>query len=1195
MEYWAAMDAPLLSVVVPVYNVREYLVACLESLAQQTYPHLEVVIVDDGSSDGSEQIADDFVAGREGWRVLHVSNGGLGRARNIGLDDTTGDYVAFVDSDDLVPRDAYALMMRAITGSGSDIVVGGVERFDGVRTWGSGLHQRAITGTRVGTHVRRTRSLLYDTTAWNKIFRRAFLREHGLHFPEGVYYEDIPVTIPAHVLAESVDVIAQPVYYWRVRQTGEMSITQRRAEVRNLVDRVAAVVSVDDFLTERGETEIKKAHDRKVLSLDLPLFIDVLHQADDEFYSELARLGRDVLERVTPGIVDGLSPTRRLQYHLIRHGMVDELKELTAYLRVPANRGKVVRRGVRLYADLPFLEDPSKGIPERVYETTRSQPLRSGLRDLHWEGDDLVIKGHAYIDQVAVRTPISNLRRIQLRKMGAAAADRTMLRSVPVRRPDITARTWGDDISYDGAGFRATLPTSLLQLGPEEQLAEWEVLAQVAAVSARRGSALGSPENGPARHIGGRLVAPGQLALVRYRGRKLRIGVERVRALLTGADIDGDDLVLRIGAVLGAALDGARLHLRALELGGGLTLPLTRDQDTLTARVPLDTLDVHAEHLLDRFWRFWLVVPAGGVELSDDEVNAAVTAAAGQEREGTDLPPVGVHHVRPLHLDPGVGQVTLPVRGRSIIVEQNPLRGARIRDTRAVPVIDDFRFEPDGLHLAGLRNGSSATQLDLVGQGLRYSIPLTADGTRWTAVLPADGEPDTAALRRLLHGKWWLRAPATDGGVDDVPVRAVPQVEIRMGQEGDYDAHRVLLRSNWAHHVNVMVDALGDWSFRGLRNRQRTMHRYYPVFRRMPMQDTILFASWKGRQFADSPRAIYEELVRRGDRRRKVWVTENHAIEMPEGVETVRTWSRDYFKYLARARWVVSNDAQISHYRKRPGSRYGQTWHGTPLKKIGFDIESPSLQNREYLEEFAREVAAWDALVSPNPFSSEIFSRAFRYVGPVLEIGYPRNDIFHRPEEAEVRAAEVRRRLALEEGKRIILYAPTWRDNVYAASGRYSFTMHLDLERLHHEFGDDSVLLIRGHQLLAANVNIATDGFVRNVSHYPDISDLYLVSDVLVTDYSSTMFDFANSGRPMLFFTYDLDDYRDDLRGFYFDFEAEAPGPLLRTSADLAEAMHDLPGVQARYAERYRAFQQRFVPLDDGQASARFVDRFLSD
>jgi CDP-glycerol glycerophosphotransferase len=325
-----------------------------------------------------------------------------------------------------------------------------------------------------------------------------------------------------------------------------------------------------------------------------------------------------------------------------------------------------------------------------------------------------------------------------------------------------------------------------------------------------------------------------------------------------------------------------------------------------------------------------------------------------------------------------------------------------------------------------------------------------------------------------------------------------------------------------------------------------------------------------------------------------VWAVNNLSVEVPEGAETVLTGSRDYYRHLARARWVVSNDSMPTHYVKRAGTRYAQTWHGTPLKRIGFHIDNLQMSNKDYLVQFAKDVAKWDTLVSPNPFSTDILASAFNYRGEILEIGYPRNDIFYQPEPREQRLKAIRHRLGLPEDKRVILYAPTWRDNDYNSTGRYQFTMKLDLERMHRAFGEDSVLLVRGHHLVGSAIDATMfGGFVRNVSDFPDISDLYLAADVLLTDYSSVMFDFVNTGRPMLFFTWDLEDYRDNLRGFYFDFEAEAPGPLLTTSGEVIEALRSLDDVTREYAARYQAFRERFAGLEDGNASARFIERFL--
>jgi CDP-glycerol glycerophosphotransferase len=221
--------------------------------------------------------------------------------------------------------------------------------------------------------------------------------------------------------------------------------------------------------------------------------------------------------------------------------------------------------------------------------------------------------------------------------------------------------------------------------------------------------------------------------------------------------------------------------------------------------------------------------------------------------------------------------------------------------------------------------------------------------------------------------------------------------------------------------------------------------------------------------------------------------------------------------------------------------------------------------------------------------------RAFNYDGEICEYGYPRNDLLSRGDTAEL-AARVRDRLGLPAGKRVVLYAPTWRDNQVYANGRsYRFDMRLDLERAWRELGQDHVFLIRGHHHMADDVpGGMRDGFAFNVTAYPDITELFLVADVLLTDYSSAMFDYAVTGRPIVFFTYDLAEYRDNLRGFYFDFEAEAPGPLLATSAEVIGALQDIEGVTAAYRDAYQRFAARFCSLDDGKAAARVCDRLFS-
>ena len=176
----------------------------------------------------------------------------------------------------------------------------------------------------------------------------------------------------------------------------------------------------------------------------------------------------------------------------------------------------------------------------------------------------------------------------------------------------------------------------------------------------------------------------------------------------------------------------------------------------------------------------------------------------------------------------------------------------------------------------------------------------------------------------------------------------------------------------------------------------------------------------------------------------------------------------------------------------------------------------------------------------------------------------------------------------------MVLYAPTMRDDHRYSGNRYSLDMQLDLEAARHELAGDHVMLVRRHAKVVDSVPGVDGSFALDVSSWPDVNELLLATDILVSDYSSLMFDFAVTGRPMLFFTYDLADYRDRLRGFYFDPDRQ-PGPHLSTSAEVIAAIRDIDAVSAAHAGAYAAFRADFTPWDDGHAAQRLVDRVFRE
>ncbi len=334
------------SVVVPVYNVAPYLEACLESLAQQTLTDLEVVMVEDGSTDESATIAERFVARDERFRLVRQANAGLGAARNTGIDHASGDFLAFVDSDDVVLPRAYEALVSTLDQTGSDFVSGNAQRMTSSETTQTRFLADVFDRTRLRTHVTRFPPLLADRTAWNKLFRRSFWDRHGFRFPEGVLYEDIPVTLPAHHLARSVDVVEETVYLWRTREGVDLSITQRQTETRALHDRVASVDYVSRFLADRGFAASKRRYDRTVLAQDLRYFVNVLPHADDEYRRLFLELVNDFLDRADASALDQPLAIDRLKWTLVRRRALPELLEVLRFEQAIVRASRAVPRPV---------------------------------------------------------------------------------------------------------------------------------------------------------------------------------------------------------------------------------------------------------------------------------------------------------------------------------------------------------------------------------------------------------------------------------------------------------------------------------------------------------------------------------------------------------------------------------------------------------------------------------------------------------------------------------------------------------------------------------------------------------------------------------------------------------------------------------------------------------------------------------
>ncbi|UMT75900.1 CDP-glycerol glycerophosphotransferase family protein [Staphylococcus roterodami] len=372
---------------------------------------------------------------------------------------------------------------------------------------------------------------------------------------------------------------------------------------------------------------------------------------------------------------------------------------------------------------------------------------------------------------------------------------------------------------------------------------------------------------------------------------------------------------------------------------------------------------------------------------------------------------------------------------------------------------------------------------------------------------------------------------------------------------------------------------------------ERCIHTSFKLLSKLPNKNLIYFESFHGKQYSDNPKALYEYLVEHSDAQ-LVWGAKKgyESIFKQNNVPYVTKFSMKWFLTMPRAKAWMINTRTPDWLYKGPQTTYLQTWHGTPLKKIGLDISNVKMlgtTTTAYQNDFKKESQRWDYLVSPNPYSTDIFQHAFHVNrDKILETGYPRNDkLTHKQNDTEY-INRVKMRLNIPLDKKITMYAPTWRDDEAIREGSYQFNVNFDIEALRQALDDNYVILLRMHYLVVTRVD-EHDYFVKDVSDYEDISDLYLISDVLITDYSSVMFDYGVLKRPQIFYAYDLEKYGDELRGFYMYYKKELPGPIVENQAALIETLKHIDITANDYVAERTAFYQKYCSLEDGYASQR--------
>lgn len=574
----------------------------------------------------------------------------------------------------------------------------------------------------------------------------------------------------------------------------------------------------------------------------------------------------------------------------------------------------------------------------------------------------------------------------------------------------------------------------------------------------------------------------------------------------------------------------------------------------VTARIPLDQLAPGS-------WQVALTWQTQGLERSGVVEEVDHQGSAGRRRlVAGDLA---------VHLSESPGGVRLRVERYAGDALEHDVEAVEIGASSLHVTLrgdaDHVFLEGEGLHLDAVRQHHGV-----------WAVPLVHDV--WGLV----ERPLPTGSYRLHVERLHTRRPAV----------LAPRVLDRVPEETRTAAHRLRLLRGHADGLVVRLDPLLDTDEVGARAQRRLQQAHLSV--EEPLDERLVyFQSFTGQWANDHPLAIQQELARRRPDVRIRWAVSDSSANVPAGAEPVLMRSRDWYHVLARAGHLVTNIELDRWFRRRPGQQILQCFHGYPSKTMGLGLwRSRGLLPGHLEQQLDHTSRTWNALLTPDPEMDRYYRSEYAYDGRILALGYPRNDVLVSPEAHDLRI-DTRHRLGIAPGQRAVLYAPTWRDDLATNFRAAEAVHHLDVEQAAAALGDDYVLLLRGHRFHAPGDRWGSR--VVDVTTYPDVNHLILAADAAVLDYSSMRFDFALTGRPMVFLVPDLDDYDSRTRGFLWDFGETAPGPWVRDTEAVVAELRDVDGLARRYAEQIAAFNARYNRLQDGHASARVVADFFSD
>lgn len=1165
---------PLVSVIVPVYNVELYLEEAVLSILNQDYRNIEVILVDDGSTDSSPVICENLKAMDNRVVVIHKKNAGLGAARNTGIEKAKGKYLTFVDSDDLVTEKGITLMVKSLENSGSFFVAGSIERFNSTRAWIPAWVHQVHFEDKQGITAADLPPVLYDVFACNKLFRADKWNDLVGKFPEGVLYEDQEATAKLYANGTKFDLLEDVVYKWRLRDDNS-SITQNKANLYDLQQRVQVAKSVEKVIATAPELSLREYWYTKLLSEDLYYYYREEPRTEIEFGETLQAAVKHFFPSATKEAIQSMPFDRRLMTLALAKGSIVDFRRVLLHFQEYG----------------PYWEDSIDEVGNLVATSEIEEELSFGLEaEERIQDPSLITLQLSVFDQsvtsdgkvaLDVWAKLNNLPRIdasgiELEVFVEDAEDKTQINA----EYEIVSRY---EVAQFGSNSFVDQSNSVLriELNPED------IAEQVDNAASKK------------------FMIKCQALSNAFAVTNLEVGMVDWLSLPT----------LECGEV---SESGRRLVFGKLSQGVSVELEEVRfviaeasfEQSSLKIEIKQCKTDSHWSRSIDRHGLRIQADSAGSVfaegELHWENGNWVAEVSLPQ-RGGSITDNVSSFNLNVVSQDMYISRLAMQNRVGQLY--EKPFFGlvksnwgyASLEKFAQFGIVESYSFsrEENCLQI----QGRAFFDMGLVRQSTpSFALVNSVEGNIYPSSVSHDGNTGdfsaTFHLERIDARGKRVALPSCSYIFQflqptgrKLPASIWPRItapELLKSAKYYGELSRVIISPTpQARGLNVKIASPLGIESQGKLNQRRAQKEFVTDVDRH-LNDAVLFESFGGASVTDSCLTLDKEFALKRPEIKRFWTVKDRSVAVPEGAIPLVQYSREWWKALGTSKFLVNNNNFPSAFRKAKGQHYFQVWHGTPLKRIGNDVPSANL-SLVYRELMVREARYWDHFLAQSPWAGSTMKKAFGYQGPVIDIGYPRNVTLFGDAAEEARRL-TRAYFGIEDKQKVILYAPTWRDSEKTASGAYEKVTYLDLKALHRKYGTNIIVLVRGHVNTNRSNTVLSGPNVIDVSKYPNLNDLINASDLLVGDYSSIMFDYVNTGKPILFLVPDIDEYRDVTRGFYFDFESIAPGPLCRNTSEITDALDKLYSIRRKYSEVYNSFRERFAPNDSERTGAEVFD-----